>query len=285
MSRFWEPRRWSARALAFFLGEPDLEVIDVRGVDFFLGYIPGSRRFPVAHFDDAVGRLASELADSGKMVVFVDKLGGPQAMACAQDFIQEVSRQAGSASCKVYVLEGGFSAWEAEFAANGQLGRYVARAPKFPGAPYVGLLRHLPSPSVSTASPRSHGFLSEASLSDASAQGEPSGQDDRTGAVCEGCSAAQGAGPPAWQSAEPPASEDALETLALGDDVWIFRARREAWVRACVLASDSRAVRVQYLDRRGRGFVETVPRDAAHVRRSAASLGFCAAEPPRGPAN
>lgn len=118
-----EATTWvSAQALGAIFEQPEVEVVD------FLGYIPKSRRCPCDVFERDVDRLAAELAESGRTVVFVDKLGGAFAVACARWFTQHVRAKFKSPNCKVSVLEGGFVSWE---------------APNFPGAPYAGLL-HVP---------------------------------------------------------------------------------------------------------------------------------------------
>lgn len=158
----------SAGGLASLLGQQqDAEVIDVRGMDFFLGYIPRSRRFPFELFDKAVFKLAAELAESGKVVVFIDKLGGAYATTSARRFARHLSANFACSSCKVSVLEGGFRAWESHFAGHQDSGRYVARAPNFPGAPYAGLfsLQDLhsarPGPALGGALPQSVGGLTQ----------------------------------------------------------------------------------------------------------------------------
>lgn len=254
-----EPSWSTVTSLAPFLGREDVEVIDARGMDFFLGYIPGSRRFPLEIFEKMVSKLATELADSGKRVVFVDNLGGSCAMSCARDFIRHIGQKSAKPNCKVSVLQGGFRNWEAQFAGHRDSQRYIARAPVFPGAPHAGLveLLHSLSSRPSTPSPTVP-CLPEWHL--------PSN-------IQEECKQGDAASMHFTISRQASISMDceslaSLASLAVGDSVDVFSRSLDTWIRACVIAMKADIVKVQYFIK-GKCCFKAVSRDSCQMARPA----------------
>lgn len=233
-----EPIVWSVKDLALVFGQQDLEVIDVRGLDFFLGYIPASRRCPCELFDKERDRLAGELAESGKTLVFVDKVGGAYATNCARVFLRHVDEHFSRPTCRVCVLAGGFSSWEAHFAGHQESGRHIARAPNFPGAPYRGLL---PFGSSQCPSPAPSSCPSLPSLSRSAHSGRRSHSqrtpDDARPLDLEPARAPDG---------ELSGSLTALPAPSIGDLVWVLSRTAAGWLQACVVARDGELVKVQY---------------------------------------
>lgn len=101
-----------AEDLAKFLGDDMLQIIDVRGLDYFRGHIPGARHIPRQFFEQKLPSLAHEFAQSGKTLVFhctESFYRGPQ---CARRFLDYINVECIAHTCQVFVLRGGFERWE-----------------------------------------------------------------------------------------------------------------------------------------------------------------------------
>jgi len=265
MGRLAEPIWRSVKTLALFFGSEDLEIIDARGMDFFLGYIPGSRRFPIELFNKEVFRLAAELAESAKTVIFVDKMGGACAMSCALDFTRRVNETCTNPICKVYVLEGGFRGWEAEFSNHVDVERYITRSPVFPGAPHAGLNVRWCSSTSSTAPPSAAPSVTDLALTAGSACKDSISvalsDDSSTGANSNG-SLVQPLQTSGLRDSDPLA---AFASLAVGDLVWIFNASLQKWIEACVIAIRTDLVKVQWFAG-GKCCLKAMPKDPSTMR-------------------
>lgn len=245
--------------MVLFIGHENLEIIDVRGMDFFLGYIPGSRRFPFELFNKEVSRLAGELAESGKMVVFVDKTGGSWACSAAQDFINCVNSASTNPTCTVYILEGGFSSWEAELAGHKDSARYIGRSPNFPGAPHIGLLPAQPKPrqrriKAAESPAASGGILGNAESGDTST--------DLAKCIC---SEPPEAAPWVASNQGAPSSLLPVSSPVVGDLVRVFSKRSDKWLEGSVIAVGEDVIKVHYIIN-GKSFAEEVLRDCGSLK-------------------
>lgn len=271
MPKLCEPARQSVKVLGGLLGQDDVEIIDTRGMDFFLGYIPGSRRFPIELFNKEVGRLAAEHIESGKMVVFVDKWGGACASSCAQDFIRSVNSMSASPSCKVYFLEGGFSSWEAEFANHEKSYRYIARSPSFPGAPHAGLVSRK-SPCYPPQQRAQHDGVT--AKPDRTLAGRSVGEKLHYRGLSGnfGGYAHDDTLLDAAQEASSELAPTSPAPIALGDVVLILSSRSGAWVQAYVIAANEDLIKANYFVR-GKCCLEDVRRDSLRLRVEGGLIG------------
>jgi len=101
-----------AEDLAKSLGDDMMQVIDVRGLDYLRGHIPGARHVPRQFFEEKLPSLAHEYAQTGTSLVFhcmESFYRGPQ---CASRFLDYINGEYTTHNCQVFVLKGGYERWE-----------------------------------------------------------------------------------------------------------------------------------------------------------------------------
>lgn len=244
----------SVEALAELLGCEDLLLIDTRGVDFVRAHIPGSRHCDLDHFSSEVCQLAGEVAtQAGKTVVFVDMLGGGYAMTCALDFLRKLRKSCSYSSCKVNVLQGGFKAWEGQFAGHRESARYIANGAAQGDTSPVCTPPPSTGSSGSSSAARSIGSsLQECICAAASRElGRPRSMD--------------GVAPVEDPDRKEGESRAFLDSLAFGDLVWVRSGSLGTWVQACIVAIGLDTVKVQYMIR-GNCCVKGLPRNSTFLK-------------------
>mmetsp|Transcript_68692 Transcript_68692/g.212455 ORF Transcript_68692/g.212455 Transcript_68692/m.212455 type:complete len:271 (-) Transcript_68692:35-847(-) len=139
--RIYKPAAWllerevmyfSAEELAARLGDPDVQVVDVRDVDFAGGHIVGARHCPSDGFHLVLPELARELAMEEKTVVFHCMYSRSRGPRCARLFLQHLEQHFPRWQCAVYVLAGGYDRWELLYASDPDMERYIADRPVEP---------------------------------------------------------------------------------------------------------------------------------------------------------
>jgi len=101
-----------AEDLAKSLGNDMLQLIDVRGLDYLRGHIPGARHVPRQFFEQKLPSLANEFAQSGKTLVFYSTESFYRGPQCAQRFLDYINEEYMTHTCQVFVLKGGYERWE-----------------------------------------------------------------------------------------------------------------------------------------------------------------------------
>jgi len=106
----------------------DIVLVDVRDIDFYVGYIPGSLHFPWTDFDTKVSRLCEDYASQEKRLIFLCFNSQSRALFCARQFLLYIREHVSKPKCEVSILEGGFQRWEATFGKDGSKSNYVSKA-------------------------------------------------------------------------------------------------------------------------------------------------------------
>eukprot|EP00747_Dinoflagellata_sp_TGD_P104334 gnl/TRDRNA2_/TRDRNA2_169223_c1_seq8.p1 gnl/TRDRNA2_/TRDRNA2_169223_c1~~gnl/TRDRNA2_/TRDRNA2_169223_c1_seq8.p1 ORF type:complete len:529 (+),score=96.38 gnl/TRDRNA2_/TRDRNA2_169223_c1_seq8:109-1695(+) len=112
--------------LAQCFRQPNVQVIDVRNLDFFMGHIPGARHVPHMNFDKMLRPLAREFAHSGKTVVFHCMNSQHRGPSCAQRLQSYLDMFFYQPACQVKVLRGGFQNWQRGFARLPEAAQYIS---------------------------------------------------------------------------------------------------------------------------------------------------------------
>eukprot|EP00929_Paragymnodinium_shiwhaense_P008875 TRINITY_DN112855_c0_g1_i1.p1 TRINITY_DN112855_c0_g1~~TRINITY_DN112855_c0_g1_i1.p1 ORF type:complete len:151 (-),score=30.42 TRINITY_DN112855_c0_g1_i1:343-795(-) len=124
------PTYVSQQQLAENLDSEDIQIIDVRDDDFDGGHIPGCRNIPSAVFQQHMGYLAQEFAESGKVLIFHCMFSQSRGPTCARRFSRYLDENYPQRSCKVAILEGGFGAWEETFERHPDAKKYIEDKPE-----------------------------------------------------------------------------------------------------------------------------------------------------------
>ena len=92
---------------------PSLAIIDVRDSDYIGGHIKSSQHMPSGSLDAHLPELVRTLRDT-KSVVFHCMLSQQRGPGAALRYLRERERVVGAGQ-NVFVLEGGFSAWQQKY--------------------------------------------------------------------------------------------------------------------------------------------------------------------------
>lgn len=101
-------------------------IIDVRGMDFALGQIPGTRHVPADEFDSRLPRLVQQYSSHSEIVITC-MYGEVRSPNCARKFRRRLEEDKPNARCRVRVLKGGFSGWQSRCAREEHGHRYIRR--------------------------------------------------------------------------------------------------------------------------------------------------------------
>jgi len=105
----------SPATLAMYFRSEGTQVVDVRDEEFRRGHIPGARHICHEGFDRELPDLAREFGGSTKTLVFLDADSRILAPRCACSLLRHLESRYGEWRCKIYVLYGGYAAWERYF--------------------------------------------------------------------------------------------------------------------------------------------------------------------------
>lgn len=89
-----------------------VQIVDVRDLDFYMGHIPDAIHAPDSVFEEQLPALVHELGISDKSVVFhcmQCHIRGPR---CANMFLRVAEERYPQSHCSVFYLKGGFQAWQ-----------------------------------------------------------------------------------------------------------------------------------------------------------------------------
>eukprot|EP00747_Dinoflagellata_sp_TGD_P148238 gnl/TRDRNA2_/TRDRNA2_176897_c1_seq2.p1 gnl/TRDRNA2_/TRDRNA2_176897_c1~~gnl/TRDRNA2_/TRDRNA2_176897_c1_seq2.p1 ORF type:complete len:536 (+),score=61.72 gnl/TRDRNA2_/TRDRNA2_176897_c1_seq2:109-1716(+) len=104
-----------------------VQVIDVREIDFYSGFIPSSHHVPFDAFDRHVEELCQQFARCRKLIVFHDM--SPEdfrARHCAKVFEERLFDLFPSSPSCVCVLKGGFESWKRAYGWKPDASHYVS---------------------------------------------------------------------------------------------------------------------------------------------------------------
>jgi len=104
----------------------DIVLVDVRDIDFYTGYIPGSLHFPWTDFDNNVSQLCEEYASAEKRIIFLCFNSQRRALFCARRFLLHLNEHVSKPKCEISILEGGFQSWKATFGKDDTKSSYVS---------------------------------------------------------------------------------------------------------------------------------------------------------------
>jgi len=113
-------------ALREILGSEDVVILDVRDIDFYTGYIPGSQRAPWPDFDITIHKIYEQYGRRDVLIVFLCYLSETRATSCARQFRRYLDEECKAYNCRLSVLEGGFQKWEQVFHSHADRDRYLS---------------------------------------------------------------------------------------------------------------------------------------------------------------
>jgi len=102
----------TAAELSSVFEDDDLQVIDVRDMDYTTGHIPGGLHAPQSRFGRELPELLLQFADCNKRLVFHCMHSQHRGPSCARRFLSQLRKQGNSSGCSVSVLSGGYQAWQ-----------------------------------------------------------------------------------------------------------------------------------------------------------------------------
>jgi len=113
--------------LSVLIGTDAVQVIDTRGIEFFLSRIPGSVQAPAHEFAKFSKNLLVQYGKSGKLLVLVHKDSGDLVASLAAQLLEQMLECSAQNMCSVGVLNGGFQAWEKKYATHPSSAKFITR--------------------------------------------------------------------------------------------------------------------------------------------------------------